>query len=56
MNKFNGVVTKYLDNCMNWFRIICKLVEEAMAYLTLALPSNKSYVLAITLKLHDFRT
>ncbi len=52
MQKFNGVASKYLQNYMNWFRVLKSEKGDVLKLLKLALYSNSSYVQAREINLH----
>lgn len=54
MRKFNGVASGYLQNYMNWFRILRITGGDLSKYLDYAVASNTAYVSVKNIKPHYF--
>ena len=56
MKQFNGVASGYLQNYMNWFRIMRSDGKNISKYLEYALTSNSAFVSANNIKPHYILT
>lgn len=56
IKQFNGVATGYLQNYMNWFRVLRLAGSDVGKYLAFAIQSNEAYVSAKNIKPQYFTT
>lgn len=56
IKQFNGVASGYLQNYMNWFRILRVAGDDINKYLDYALTSNSAFVAAKNIKPHYIST